>query len=123
MNEILIIICVIVVIYLLTQNKPKDKVNDESENEDYINVTNPFIEGVSQKEFADQDKLVNDIPVGGYTNNPSSSSILYKKNRMAKDFYNNKKNRIFDDIEMLKMLKMKNQHKNQKPHRPFGHHA
>ena len=112
MNEILIIICVIVVIYLLTQNKPKDKVNDESENEDYINVTNPFIEGVSQKEFADQDKLVNDIPVGGYTNNPSSSSILYKKNRMARDFYKNKKNRIFDDIEMLKMLKMKNQHKN-----------
>ena len=113
MNEILIIICVIVVIYLLTQNKQKDKVKDESENEDYINVTNPFIEGVSQKEFADQDKLVNDIPVGGYTNNPSSSSILYKKNRMARDFYKNKKNRIFDDIEMLKMLKMKNQHKNQ----------
>ena len=112
MNEILIIICVIVVIYLLAQNKQKDKVKDESENEDYINVTNPFIEGVSQKEFADQDKLVNDIPVGGYTNNPSSSSILYKKNRMARDFYKNKKNRIFDDIEMLKMLKMKNQHKN-----------
>ena len=109
MNEILIIICVIVVIYLLAQNKQKDKVKDESENEDYINITNPFIEGVSQKEFADQDKLVNDIPVGGYTNNPSSSSILYKKNRMARDFYNNKKNRIFDDIEMLKMLKMKNQ--------------
>jgi len=115
MNEILIIICVIVVIYLLAQNKQKDKAKDESEseNEDYINVTNPFIEGVSQKEFADQDKFVNDIPVNGYTNNPSSSSILYKKNRMARDFYNNKKNRIFDDIEMLKMLKMKNQHNNQ----------
>jgi len=120
MNEILIIICVIVVIYLLAQNKQKDKVKDESENEDYINVTNPFIEGVSQKEFANQDKLVNDIPVDGYTNdipvdgytnNPSSSSLLYKKNRMARDFYNNKKNRIFDDIEMLKLLKMKNQRK------------
>ena len=118
MNEILIIICVIVVIYLLAQNKQKDKVKDESENEDYINVTNPFIEGVSQKEFADQDKLVNDIPVGGYTNNPSSSSIIYKKNRMARDFYNNKKNRIFDDVEMLKMLKMKNQLKNQQKNQP-----
>jgi hypothetical protein len=112
MNEILIIICVIVVIYLLAQNKQKDNVKDESENEDYINVTNPFIEGVSQKEFANQDKLINDIPVGGYSNNPSSS-ILYKKNRMARDFYNNKKNRIFDDIEMLKLLKMKNQKNNQ----------
>jgi hypothetical protein len=111
MNEILIIICVIVVIYLLAQNKQKDKVKDESDNEDYINITNPFIEGVSQKEFANQDKLVNDIPVNGYTNNPSSSSLLYKKNRMARDFYNNKKNRIFDDIEMLKLLKMKNQRK------------
>ena len=123
MNEILIIICVIVVIYLLAQNKQKDKAKDESEseNEDYINVTNPFIEGVSQKEFADQDKLVNDIPVGGYTNKPSSSSILYKKNRMARDFYNNKKNRIFDDIEMLKMLKMKNQNNNNNNNKNNNH--
>ena len=32
---------------------------------------------------------------------------------MARDFYNNKKNRIFDDVEMLKALKMRNQKKNQ----------
>jgi len=113
MNEILIIICVIVVIYLFLQNKPKNNDNDNKKSENYINITNPFIEGVSQKEFADQDKLVNDIPVGGYTNNPSSSSLLYKKNRMARDFYNNKKNRIFDDIDMLKALKMNSKKKNQ----------
>jgi hypothetical protein len=117
MNEILIIICIIVVIYLLTQNKQKDKVKvkDESKNEEYINVTNPFIEGVSQQKFADQDKFVNDIPVDGYKYAPekftNSSSLLYKKNRMARDFYNNKNNKIFDDILMLKALKMRNQKK------------
>ena len=106
MNEILIIICVIVVIYLFSQNKNNDK---SVKPEKYINITNPFVEGVSQKTFADQDKYVNDIPVEGYSNSPASSSILYKKNRMARDFYNNKKNRIFEDIDMLKTLRKKNQ--------------
>jgi hypothetical protein len=103
MNEVFIIICLIVVIYLFLQNKQK-KVDDKPE--EYINITNPFKDGVSQKDFADQDKLVNDIPVDGYSNKPSS--ILYKKNRLSKDFYKNKNNKLFDDIIMLKALKMKN---------------
>ena len=125
MNEVLIIICVIVVIYLFSQNKPKDKVKDESKHdeskqENYINITNPFVEGIRQSKFAAQDKLVNDIPVKGYSNdipvkgysnNQLSSSILYKKNRMARDFYNNKKNRIFEDIDMLNSLKMNSKKK------------
>jgi len=109
MKEVLIIICIVVVIYLFSQNKQKI-VKDESKKENYINITNPFIEGVSQKEFADQDKLINDIPVDGYSNN-TSSALLYKKNRMARDFYNNKKNKIFEDINMLKSLKMNNNKK------------
>jgi len=109
MNELIIICAIIAVVYFISQ----DKQGDKRESEKYINITNPFKEGVDQKKFAGQDKLVNDIPVDGYTNNPSSSSILYKKNRMARDFYNNKKNRIFDDVEMLKALKMRNQKKNQ----------
>ena len=112
MNELIIICAIIAVVYFISQ----DKQNNKRESEKYINVTNPFIEGVSQKKFADQDKLVNDIPVKGYTNNPSSSSssILYKKNRMAKDFYNNKNSRISDDIEMIKALKMKNKNNKNK---------
>ena len=105
MNELLIILCIIVVIYLLYQNKQKND-NDTVKPEKYINITNPFKEGVNQKEFADQDKLVNNIPVRGYSNNPSS--ILYKKYRMARDFQHNKKNRIFEDIDMLNALKMNN---------------
>ena len=112
MNELIIICAIIAVVYFISQ----DKQGDKRDSEKYINITNPFKEGVSQKKFADQDKLVNDIPVKGYTNNPSSSSsspssLLYKKNRMAKDFYNNKKNRISDDIDMIKALKMKNKNK------------
>jgi hypothetical protein len=115
MNEVLIIICIIVIIYLFSQNKQKDNIKDNIKDkaklENYINITNPFIEGISQKKFAAQNKLVNDIPVNGYSNNPSSSSILYKKNRMAKDFYNNKKNRIFEDIDMLNALKINSKKK------------
>jgi hypothetical protein len=110
MKEILIIICVIAVLYLFSQNKQKN-IKEESNKENYINVTNPFIEGVSQKKFAAQNKFVNDIPVNGYGYNPTSSSVLYKKNRMARDFYNNKKNRIFDDIDMLNALKMNSKKK------------
>ena len=112
MNELIIICAIIAVIYLISQDK-QDKQNKKNvKPEKYINITNPFKEGVSQKKFANQDKLVNNIPVEGYSNNPnSSSSILYKKNRMSKDFYNNKNNRIFDDIDMLKALKMKNKNK------------
>lgn len=112
MNELIIICAIIAVIYLISQDKQNKQNKQNVKPEKYINMTNPFKEGVSQKKFANQDKLVNNIPVGGYSNNPnSSSSILYKKNRMSKDFYNNKKNRIFDDIDMLKALKMKNKNK------------
>jgi len=111
MVELIIICAIIAVIYLISLDK-QNKKNDNDKPERYINITNPFKEGVSQKKFANQDKLVNDIPVGGYSNNPnSSSSILYKKNRLSKDFYNNKKNRIFEDIDMLKALKLNNKNK------------
>lgn len=121
MNELIIICAIIVVIYLISQDKKNNNDNDKVKPEKYINITNPFKEGVNQKKFANQDKLVNDIPVGGYSNNKPvggysnnpnlSSSILYKKNRMARDFYNNKNNRIFEDIDMLKALKMNNKNK------------
>ena len=111
MVELIIICAIIAVIYLISLDK-QNKKNYNDKPERYINITNPFKEGVSQKKFANQDKLVNDIPVGGYSNNPnSSSSILYKKNRLSKDFYNNKKNRIFEDIDMLKALKLNNKNK------------
>jgi len=122
MNELIIIVIIIVVIYLIHLNSNNNNNNNNiidddkplKKSEEYINITNPFKEGVDQQKFADQDKLVNDIPVEGYTNNPSSSSILYKKNRLSKDFYNNKNNRIFDDVNMLKALKNKNKNKNNK---------
>ena len=85
MIEIIFILALVVIYIISENNKPKNIVKPEK----YLNITNPFIEGISQKEFADQEKFVNDIPVNGYSNNPSSkeSSILYKKNRLSKDFY------------------------------------
>jgi hypothetical protein len=102
MIQIIIIIIILFVIYKIieTYNSSSNIIQAEK----YINITNPFKDGVNQNDFANQNKLVNDIPVNGYSN---AKNILNKKNRLAIDLYKHKQNKINNDIDMLNTLKNK----------------
>ena len=102
MIQIIIIIIILFVIYKIieTYNSSSNIIQAEK----YINITNPFKDGVNQNDFANQNKLVNDIPVNGYSN---AKNTLNKKNRLARDIYKHKQNKINNDIDMLNTLKNK----------------
>ena len=102
MIQIIIIIIILFVIYKIVETYNSSE--NISQAEKYINITNPFKDGVNQNKFANQHKLVNDIPVNGYSN---AKNILNKKNRLAIDLYKNKQNKINNDINMLNSLKNK----------------
>ncbi len=115
MIQIILIIIILFVIYKIIETYNTS--NNYSKSEKFINVTNPFKDGVNQNDFANQDKFVNDIPVKGYSNKikkNKNKNILNNKNRLAVDLYQNKQNKIFNDINMIKSLKMKNKAFNNK---------
>ena len=66
MIQIIIIIIILFVIYKIIETYNSSSTIIQAEK--YINITNPFKDGVNQNDFANQNKLVNDIPVNGYSN-------------------------------------------------------
>ena len=105
MIQIILIIIILFVIYKIIETYSSS--TNFTKSERFINITNPFKDGVDQNDFANQDKLVNDIPVNGYTNNKNilnnknssnNKNILNNKNRLAIDIYKHKQNKINNDI-------------------------
>lgn len=103
---ILIVIIVMVVIQIVITSKPLN--NTENQNEHYINITNPFVSGLSQAQLGadmpDSSQILgpDTIPVSNSNNVITSPDILRTLNYYDQELY---KKDLNTDIELIKSLK------------------
>jgi hypothetical protein len=112
---ILIIALIIYKIYTLeTCNQ-----NNQNNQENFINITNPFVDGLSQFQLGasrpddggilglDEDDYNDDLSFYDYVS--KSNNIINKNGRLVQDIYSNKSEKINDDINIIKALHNKSQ--------------
>ena len=114
---ILVILLIVYKIYELNQ----------SSQENYINITNPFVDGLSQFQLGSSrpddggilglddeyfgENLSEDLSMYDYVSR--SNNVLNKKGRLVQDIYSNKPQKIINDVDIITELRKKSQ-QNQK---------
>jgi hypothetical protein len=123
----LIILLVIYKIYQLNQSSCNNtSINTESQ-ENFINITNPFVDGLSQFQLGSSrpddggilgldDEYFGDNISDNVSQDPSmhdyitkSNNVLNKKGRLVQDISTNKPHKINNDIDIITALRKKSQ--------------
>lgn len=131
---ILIIVLIIYKIYQLQCCKSSEITLDEQEN--FINITNPFVDGLSQYQLGasrpddggilgmDGEYFGDDI-ISNITDDPSlydyvskSNNVINNKGRMVKNIYSNKPAKLNNDIDIITKLRNKSQQQQNQQNRP-----
>lgn len=120
---ILIILLIIYKIYELNQNTN----TTANSQENFINITNPFVDGLSQAQLGASrpseggilgldDEYFGDNISDNVSEDPSmydyitrSNNILNKKGRLVQDIYSNKPPKMTNDIDIITTLRKKSQ--------------
>ncbi len=124
---ILIIVLIIYKIYELQKSQSgshtKHEQNSLNEQENFINITNPFVDGLSQYQLGasrpadggilgmDGEYFGDDI-ITNINDDPSlydyvskSNNMINKKGRFVKDIYSNKPSKLNNDIDIITTLR------------------
>lgn len=120
MIRVILILIIVLIIFKIYQMQT-------SSQEDFINITNPFVDGLSQYQLGasrpddggilgvDNDYYGDDI-ISNITEDPSmydyvskSNNVLNKKGRLVKDINSNKAEKITNDIDIITALRKKSQ--------------
>jgi hypothetical protein len=125
MIRVILILIIALIVYKIYQ------LRCSSSQEDFINITNPFVDGLSQYQLGasrpddggilglDDEYFGNNI-IDNITEDPSmydyvskSNNVLNKKGRLVQDIYSNKPPKILNDIDIITALRKKSQHPQQ----------
>lgn len=121
MIRVILILIIALIIFKIYQ------LNSSNSQEDFINITNPFVDGLSQYQLGasrpsdggilglDDEYYGNDI-IDNITEDPSMYDYIYKSNnvlnnkgKMVKDIYSNNPAKFTDDIDIITKLRKKTQ--------------
>lgn len=127
MIRVILILIIVLIIYKIYQLQ-----SSSNNQEDFINITNPFVDGLSQfqlgaarpddggilgmdvdNEYYGNDLIsnINDDP-SLYDYVPKSNNVINKKGRMVKNIYSNKPEKLNNDIDIITRLRNKSQQHN-----------
>lgn len=121
MIRVILILIIALIIFKIYQ------LQSYSNQEDFINITNPFVDGLSQYQLGasrpddggilgmDNDYFGDNI-IDNITEDPSmydyvskSNNILNKKGRLVQDIYSNKPPKMLNDVDIITSLRKKSQ--------------
>ena len=123
MIRVILILIIALIIYKIYE------LNSQSSNnqENFINITNPFVDGLSQYQLGasrpadggilgmDGEYFGDDI-IDNINDDPSlydyvseSNNVINKKGRLVQDIYSNKSEKLNNDIDIITSLRKKSQ--------------
>lgn len=125
--RIILIVLIILVIFKIYTTFSETNKQPDQEKETYINITNPFVKGLSQAQLGadmpDESQILGAdtmpiVPDENSNNVINSSDILRNLNMHNYNMFANDSSRINKDIDLIKSIK-KNKKKGQKKSKPL----